>query len=119
MDGGFKIFIMNIDNNFIRKFKTSFSQNVNLSNYSWFNLGGNAEYFFKPTDKSQLIEWSQKTKYPVEFSSFSSDENTSFFTYEVVLEDQVIGKGHGNSKKEAEQNAAREALLSLDELNEP
>ena len=69
--------------------------------------------------KSQLIEWSQKTKYPVEFSSFSSDENTSFFTSEVVLEDQVIGKGHGNSKKEAEQNAAREALLSLDELNEP
>ena len=48
---------MNIDNNFIRKFKTSFSQNVNLSNYSWFNLGGNAEYFFKPTDKSQLIEF--------------------------------------------------------------
>ena len=48
---------MNIDNNFIRKFKTSFSQNVNLSNYSWFNLGGNAEFFFKPTDKSQLIEF--------------------------------------------------------------
>jgi UDP-N-acetylmuramate dehydrogenase len=57
MDGGTKIFIMNINNNFIRKFKTSFSQNVNLSNYSWFNLGGNAEFFFKPTDKSQLIEF--------------------------------------------------------------
>jgi len=57
MDGGIKIFIMNINNNFIRKFKTSFSQNVNLSNYSWFNLGGNAEFFFKPTDKSQLIEF--------------------------------------------------------------
>ena len=48
---------MNINNNFIRKFKTSLSQNVNLSNYSWFNLGGNAEFFFKPTDKSQLIEF--------------------------------------------------------------
>jgi len=48
---------MNINNNLIRKFKTSLSQNVNLSNYSWFNLGGNAEFFFKPTDKSQLIEF--------------------------------------------------------------
>ena len=48
---------MNINNNFIRKFKTSFSQNVNLSNYSWFNLGGNAEFFFKPIDKNQLIEF--------------------------------------------------------------
>tara|TARA_B100000767_G_scaffold121295_1_gene115647 strand:- start:2434 stop:3366 length:933 start_codon:yes stop_codon:yes gene_type:complete len=57
MDGGIKIFIMNIENNFVRKFKTSFSQNVNLSNYSWFNLGGNAEFFFKPIDKNQLIEF--------------------------------------------------------------
>ena len=57
MDGGIKIFIMNINNNFIRKFKTSLSQNVNLSNYSWFNLGGNAEFFFKPIDKNQLIEF--------------------------------------------------------------
>ncbi len=48
---------MNIENNFVRKFKTSFSQNVNLSNYSWFNLGGNAEFFFKPIDKNQLIEF--------------------------------------------------------------
>jgi UDP-N-acetylmuramate dehydrogenase len=57
MDGGIKIFIMNIENNFVKKFKTSFSQNVNLSNYSWFNLGGNAEFFFKPIDKNQLIEF--------------------------------------------------------------
>ena len=48
---------MNIENNFVRKFKNSFSQNVNLSNYSWFNLGGNAEFFFKPIDKNQLIEF--------------------------------------------------------------
>jgi len=48
---------MNIENNFVKKFKTSFSQNVNLSNYSWFNLGGNAEFFFKPIDKNQLIEF--------------------------------------------------------------
>ena len=38
---------MNLINNFIKKFGNNFNQNVNLSNYSWFNLGGDAEFFFK------------------------------------------------------------------------
>jgi len=66
--------------------------------------------------KSQLIEWSQKTKSPVEFSSFSDNEDASNFTSEVVLNEEIIGTGRGNSKKEAEQNAAREALIRLREL---
>ena len=53
---------MNLSNNFIRKFGNNFSENVNLSNYSWFNLGGNAEFFFKPNDKNQLIEFLIETK---------------------------------------------------------
>ena len=48
---------MTIDINFIKKFENNFSQNVNLSNYSWFNLGGKAEFFFKPNDTKQLIEF--------------------------------------------------------------
>ena len=48
---------MNLENNFIKKFNNNFTQNVKLSNYSWFNLGGNAEFFFKPNDKNQLIEF--------------------------------------------------------------
>ncbi len=68
--------------------------------------------------KSQLIEWSQKTKSPVEFSSFSSDENSSYFISEIMLEEKIIGKGLGNSKKEAEQNAAKEALITLGELED-
>ena len=39
---------MNISENLIKKFGDNFRQNINLSNYSWFNLGGPAEYFFKP-----------------------------------------------------------------------
>lgn len=35
------------------------------------------------------------------------------FTIEVVIDDIVYGKGLGNSKKEAEQNAAKEALEKL------
>ena len=53
---------MTLDINFIRKFENNFSHNVNLSNYSWFNLGGNAEYFFKAKDKKQLIEFLREAK---------------------------------------------------------
>ena len=52
---------MNLDNSFI-KFKDSFSKDVKLSNYSWFNLGGNAEYFYKAQDKEQLIEFLAEAK---------------------------------------------------------
>ena len=53
---------MTLDINFIKKFEDNFSHNVNLSNYSWFNLGGNAEYFFKAKDKRQLIEFLREAK---------------------------------------------------------
>jgi UDP-N-acetylmuramate dehydrogenase len=48
---------MNLDNSFIKKFNGNISQNVKLSNYSWFNLGGVAEFFFKPSNKNQIIEF--------------------------------------------------------------
>ena len=48
---------MILDNNFIKKFGDDLSKNVQLSNYSWFNLGGEAEYFYKVKDKNQLIEF--------------------------------------------------------------
>ena len=47
MDDRAEKFIMTLDTNFIKKFENNFSHNVKLSNYSWFNLGGNAEYFLK------------------------------------------------------------------------
>ena len=57
MDKGVKIFTMNLRNNFIKKFSNNFNQDVNLSNYSWFNLGGSAEFFFRPNNKNQLKEF--------------------------------------------------------------
>ena len=53
---------MTLDINFIKKFENNFTLNVNLSNYSWFNLGGNAEYFYKAKDKDQLIEFLREVK---------------------------------------------------------
>jgi len=53
---------MTLDINFIKKFEDNFTHNVNLSNYSWFNLGGNAEYFYKAKDKKKLIEFLREAK---------------------------------------------------------
>ena len=40
------------------------------------------------------------------------------FSYEVYLNSNLLGKGKGRSKREAEQEAAREALILLGELDE-
>ena len=48
--------------NFEKKFGKNLSRNVNLSNYSWFNLGGTADYFFKAKDKNQLLEFLELSK---------------------------------------------------------
>jgi UDP-N-acetylmuramate dehydrogenase len=48
---------MNVENFLLKKFSNTLSQDVNLSNFSWFNLGGNADFFFKPNNKNQLIEF--------------------------------------------------------------
>ena len=53
---------MALDLNFIKKFEDNFTRNVNLSNYSWFNLGGSAEYFYKAKDEKQLIEFLREAK---------------------------------------------------------
>ena len=53
---------MTLDLNFIKKFENNFTRNVNLSNYSWFNLGGSAEYFYKAKDEKQLIELLREAK---------------------------------------------------------
>ena len=45
-----------------KKFSKNISNNINLSNYSWFNLGGPAEYLFKPENQAQLLEFLQYNK---------------------------------------------------------
>ena len=46
---------MKINRELIKKFNNSISINADLSNYSWFNLGGPAEYFFKPKNSINHI----------------------------------------------------------------
>ncbi len=53
---------MNLTLELSKKFKNNISTNTKLSNYSWFNLGGPAEYFFKPENKNQLIQFLNDNK---------------------------------------------------------
>ena len=53
---------MTLRSSFAKKFGDNLLENVSLSNYSWFNLGGNAEYFYKAKDKNQLIEFLKEAR---------------------------------------------------------
>ena len=53
---------MSIYLNFTKRFGDNFHKNVSLSNYSWFNLGGNAEYFYKAKNKNQLKDFLAEAK---------------------------------------------------------
>ncbi len=67
--------------------------------------------------KSRVIEWGQKNKKSVSFTSFEEMEeqsNTPVFITHLFVVDDVVGRGSGFSKKESEQNAARQALQLLE-----
>lgn len=67
--------------------------------------------------KSQLIEWGQKNKMEVTFQTDEEDSpNSKFsiFVTTVEIDNLLKGKGYGSSKKESQQNAAREALSTME-----
>jgi len=68
--------------------------------------------------KSQLIEWSQKNKTELKFETIeehlTDKSKQPRFISTVLVNQTEMGKGTGTSKKEAQQNAAREALKKLD-----
>ena len=47
---------------FTKRFGGSLTQKVKLSKYSWFNLGGDAEFFFRPKDKTELLQFLKEAK---------------------------------------------------------
>lgn len=66
--------------------------------------------------KSQLIEWGQKIKQEVEFKTVSNPDQRPEkmpFVSEVCIDGKPSGRGEGFSKKEAQQNAAQQALERL------
>lgn len=69
--------------------------------------------------KSQLIEWSQKNKKEIRFETVEEPVDKSKqpkFVATVEIDNNEVGKGIGTSKKEAQQNAARQTLTKLENL---
>ena len=62
MDVGFEKNVMSLNQELVENFSNSISSNIKLSNYSWFNLGGPAEYLFKPKDKDEIIKFLKENK---------------------------------------------------------
>jgi len=70
--------------------------------------------------KSRLFEWAQKNKCVLQFQNQEcppSDGYNPHFISTISFNEQMLGEGHGSSKKEAEQNAAMEALTKVDDIS--
>ena len=53
---------MSFDQILNKRYSDNITNNTLLSNYSWFNLGGPAEYLFKPKNKEQLLDFLRENK---------------------------------------------------------
>tara|TARA_B100000575_G_scaffold194217_1_gene156891 strand:+ start:555 stop:1460 length:906 start_codon:yes stop_codon:yes gene_type:complete len=100
---------MKFNDEFLKKFEKNFTKNVKLSNYSWFNLGGDAEFFFKPDDKNQLLDFFKESKkHNVKTTLIGAGSNTLFrdngvkgvviklgsnFSYTKLCENNIIEVG--------------------------
>ena len=69
--------------------------------------------FIDTNYKSQIIEWSQKYKITIEFSTEENSDDSKGFTSKLKVLDKVIAEGSGYSKKEAEQSASKIALSKI------
>tara|TARA_B100001057_G_scaffold58234_1_gene51654 strand:+ start:1387 stop:2292 length:906 start_codon:yes stop_codon:yes gene_type:complete len=124
---------MTLDSNFIKKFQGNFSQNINLSNYSWFNLGGNAEYFYKAKNTKQLIEFLKEVKrLKIKLTILGAGSNTLFrdngvkgaviklgndFSYTKLIEKDVIDVGAATLDRKVANFAKENNLANLEFLS--
>ena len=124
---------MRLDNNFIKRFSGSFSSNVKLSNYSWFNLGGNAEFFYRAKNKSQLMEFlSEAKKRNLKTTILGAGSNTLFrdngvkgvviklgneFSYTKMIDEKTILAGAATLDRKVADFAKENNLGNLEFLS--
>ena len=124
---------MTLDNNFIKKYNSSLSSNVKLSNYSWFNLGGNAKYFYKAKDKNQLKEFLlELNKKNIKTTILGAGSNTLFrdngfkgaviklgnnFSYTKIVEKNIIVVGAATPDRLVANYAKENGLGNLEFLS--
>ncbi len=124
---------MILDSFFMKKFENNFSKNVKLSNYSWFNLGGNAEYFYKAKDINQLIEFlGEIKKKNLKTTILGAGSNTLFrdngvkgvviklgsnFSYTKMIDKDILDVGAGTLDRKIADFAKENNLGNLEFLS--
>lgn len=61
----------------------------------------------------ELVQADTKRTVSYEFVDVSGPQNAPIFVYNVLMDDIVLGTGSGSSKKEAQQEAAKDALSKM------
>ena len=118
---------------FTKRFSESLSQKVKLSNYSWFNLGGNAEFFFKPKDKTELLEFFKEAKKnDIKTTFLGAGSNTLFrdngvkgaviklgknFSFTRLIGKDIIEVGAGTLDRKVADFAKENNLTNLEFLS--
>ena len=124
---------MTIKQNLNEKFQDNLKENVNLSNYSWFNLGGKAEYFFKAEDTKQLIYFLKEIKtHDLRTTIVGAGSNTLFrdngvkgaviklgknFSYTKLIGKNIIEAGSATLDKKIADFAKNNNLGNLEFLS--
>ena len=124
---------MTKENYFTEKFNGNIKVNVNLSNYSWFNLGGNAEYFYKAQDLDQLIEFLKEAKKKnLKTTILGAGSNTLFrdngvrgaiiklgnnFSYIKMVEEDIIEVGAATLDRKVANFAKENSLENFEFLS--
>ena len=90
-------------------------QEVILHNYSDLKKLEKTDENFK----SILLEWSQSKGVSLSFDTKLKENSKKLFSSRVMIDNGEQGFGEGRSKKEAEQNAAKEALSLINKEAKP
>ena len=69
--------------------------------------------FYYKSKLQELVQADTKRTVSYEFVDVSGPQNAPIFVYNVLMDDIVLGTGSGSSKKEAQQEAAKDALSKM------
>lgn len=70
------------------------------------------------TDLQENLQKITRSKIEYKVDKEEGPDHNKIFHMSVIVESKTVGKGSGRNKKEAEQMAAKEALLIMGEINE-
>ena len=131
MDCRSQIFTMKV-NNILNKFGKNLSENVSLSNYSWFNLEV-TQNFFKANDKHQLKEFLKEVKKKkLKITILGAGSNTLFrdngvkgaviklgknFSYTKIIEKDILDVGAATLDRNVANIAKENSLKNLEFLS--